>query len=307
MQLRGSMLGRNTAYANKPCMQRYRTAPSGAVAVKFKVGLDGSDVTEQYCEQASGEYNGTDGYCYLGEGTSSFYFTEETWYKLDYRCIDNVVNEGPVDTEYFKVEGTSFQIDLNKKWNLISVPVKLEDNSMGAVFDSHNDSVVSVWTYNGTDWFVYTPDGVSNDNLNTMLPGYGYWVLNTKADNLTIGGSLFSPGPVGPSSKNIVHGWNLIGYYGTNGAPTVNAGGQLVPAYLGPNGNGDEASCHLYSLGASVWDKAWTSLWTYWETDNPNQWKALDKSSNMDFGAGYWLFANEPGIFVPNTTCSKSV
>ena len=287
--------------------------PSGAIAVKFKVGLDGSNDTQSYCEQinasAQGQavYNSTDGYCYLGEGTSSFYFTEETWYKLDYRCIDNVVNEGPVDTEYFKVEGTSFQIDLNKKWNLISVPVKLEDNSMGAVFDSHNDSVVSVWTYNGTDWFVYTPDGVSNDNLNTMLPGYGYWVLNTKADNLTIGGSLFSPGPVGPSSKNIVHGWNLIGYYGTNGAPTVNAGGQLVPAYLGPNGNGDEASCHLYSLGASVWDKAWTSLWTYWETDNPNQWKALDKSSNMDFGAGYWLFANEPGIFVPNTTCSKSV
>jgi hypothetical protein len=282
--------------------------PSGAVAVKFMVSVDGDDVTQQYCDQAKGDYNATDGYCYLGDGAAQFHFTEETWHKLSYKCVDNVGNEGSVDTEYFKVEGTSFFIDLNKKWNLISVPVRLKDNSMGDVFDMHNESVVSVWTYNGTDWFVYTPDGNNgNDNLQTMLPGWGYWVLNSKADNLTIAGELFSPGPITPASKDIVHGWNLIGYYGTNWAPTVNIGGQLVPAYLGPNGNGEYASCHLYSLGSSIWDKAWTSLWTYWETDNPNQWKPLDKYTEMDPGAGYWLFATEPGIFAPSTMCSKLV
>ena len=275
--------------------------PSGATAIYFMVSVDGDDVTPEYCERAEGSLT-EDGYCYLEDGTNSFHFSEETWHKLTYYCEDNVGNVGVPDTEYFKVEGTAFDIELNKKWNLISVPVKLQDNSMGAVFDEQ-PGVSAVWTYDGSDWFVYTPDGVDNDNLDTMLPGWGYWVLTTEPSTLTIGGSLLSP-QVTPPDKEIVHGWNLVGYYGVENAPLEDG----VPAYMGPNlyGDGRVAWCNLATLRDNLWDMNTPSLWTYWEVDNPDQWKDLGYVNYMNPGAGYWLFfsGEQGGIYAPSTTCS---
>ena len=54
-----------------------------------------------------------------------------------------------------------------------------------------------------------------------------------------------------------------------------------------------------------MWDKGWTSLVTYWEPWNPNQWEYLDKLDNMDPGAGYWLFYphESSGIYAYTTSC----
>ncbi len=274
--------------------------PSGATDVCFKVDFDGSDVTEEYC----GDNPLTDeGYCCLSSDEPvEFYFQKESWHKLSYYCIDNVDNEGldNIDTEYFKVEGTAFKIQLNKKWNLISVPVKLIDNSLDQVFAGHEDTVVSVWTYDNGTWHVYTPDGnPANDDLTTMLPGWGYWVLTTDDDMLTIGGSLLSP-VVAPPSKKITPGWNLIGYYGAEGAPEQDG----VPGYFGPAGNGKPVKCALHSLTPSVWDYGVSSIWSYWEPFNPNVWLDLGYFDRMDPGAGYWVFAYEDGEYAPSTTCS---
>ena len=77
-------------------------------------------------------------------------------------------------------------------------------------------------------------------------------------------------------------------------------------------GNGGSASCELASIGTSVWDKGFTSLWSYWEPFNPSQWLQYNKANNMDAGAGYWLFVpGTPGqienSYSPSTTCGGFV
>ena len=261
----------------------------------YKVELDGDDMTDQYCgEQGLNEQ----GYCCVDAG-SEFTFGETSEHNLEYYCEDALGNTGSPDDEKFKVEEDAFNITINKKWNLISTPVFLLDDAMEQVFDGASDCVKSVWTYDPldevceNDWCVFTPDETENDDLNTMLPGWGYWVLAEEDCSLMIGGSLMRPGPVGQASKEIVDGWNLIGYYGTEGED----------AYDGPDGNGKDAECALYSLGEDIWDKEFTGLFSYWEPNNPNSWLGLGKSDNMDPGAGYWLSTPQQGYYAPTSVC----
>ena len=270
--------------------------PVGDDKVCFNVGWDGDDLTEEYCSSRyyNGEYNETTGYCCIPNERRTFYFKETTYHKLSYYCVDKLGNQGPEDTEMFKVEESAFEIAINKKWNLISVPFRLLDNSLDKVFKDLNDSIKSVWTYNGTDWFVYTPDGdSSNDNMDTMLPGWGYWILATNETSLIVGGSLMQPA-LTPPEKKIVHGWNLIGYWGTEG----------MDGYYGPDGNGKSVGCELNSLDASYFDKSTAAVWGYWELYNPNTWYGLTWSDEMDPGAGYWMFyPGEEATYAPSTTC----
>ena len=73
--------------------------------------------------------------------------------------------------------------------------------------------------------------------------------------------------------------------------------------YYGPAGNGKPASCNFNTLGEDIWDKEFTSLWGYWEPYNPNMWLLFGKYDNLDPGAGYWIFANQEGIYAPSTIC----
>jgi hypothetical protein len=253
--------------------------------VCFRVEWDGDDLTKEYCVEYKGDFNETgDGFCCVGEEIE-FMFGKTSEHELEYYCVDALGNSNKedLDIEKFKVEETKFEIQINKKWNLISTPVVLLNDSVKEIFGEVSDTIESVWTYDGEtgQWYVYTPDGIDNDDLDTMIPGWGYWVKAIKDDKLIIGGSLMSPGKT-PPSKPVVAGWNLIGYYGADGRA---------------------AYCELYSLGEDIWDKEFTSLWTYWEPDNPNQWKQLSEWDNMDPGAGYWLAVPQDGLYTPSTTC----
>ena len=256
--------------------------------VFFKVHFDGEDVSEDYCELHNGVV--IDGYCFVSGGVDSFYFQKESWHKLEYYCDYNGVSSD-VDIEYFKVSGSSFIIHLNKKWNLISVPVQLVNNSPSSVFGSLSD-VLSVWTYNSLNesWHSWSPGSPSN--IDEVLPGRGYWVLMDEPSNLTFGGSLFNP-VITPASKEIVYGWNLVGYYGTEG----------LSSYEGPLGQGKNASCVFSSIKVSDIIIPFSNLNSYWEPYNPNAWVYLNESSNLDPGAGYWLFANVDGVYAPVSNC----
>jgi len=272
--------------------------------VYFNVNLDGDDVTEKYCDEFNGQMQ-QNGFCLVSEEAPiTFYFREETEHNLQFYCADALGNTGPIDEEKFKVEGTMFNITINKKWNLISTPFVLLNDSMHAVFDPVGDKVKSVWTYDptnatcGTAWCIFTPDGVPNDNLNSMLPGSGYWVLANNSTVLVIGGSLFSP-IITPPDKTVLKGWNLIGYYGLAKDESFDPIDPLV--YDGPNltGDGRQAKC---ALGTLV---GWQTLSTYWEPDNPDVWKFLNFTHTMNPGAGYWLFTNENEnqLYTFSTTC----
>jgi hypothetical protein len=254
--------------------------PSGIKGVYFMVHWDGDDVTDEYCGD-SGVIT-DDGYCYVEGGhQGTFQFGKESWHRLDYYCVDNVGNVGTSDVEYFKVGGEAFNLTINKKWNLISTPVNLLDNAFETLFGDDEDKVVAVWTYHDGDWYVYSPDNPPEANsLSTMIPGWGYWLLATEDFDLLIGGSLMKPG-VTPNDKPIIGGWNLIGYYGTEG----------LKYYDGPVGAGKDVQCALDTIRANYLQNLAPSLWTYWEPSNPNQWYGLDQwDDHMDPGAGYWYF-----------------
>lgn len=85
----------------------------------------------------------------------------------------------------------------------------------------------------------------------------------------------------------------MIGYFGTEG----------LTGYNGPLGHGREADCALFSLIDSVFDIGWSSLLTYWEPDNPNQWHFLGHTTRMDPGAGYWINVPEDEVYSYSTAC----
>jgi len=277
--------------------------------VCFRVELDGEDATQKYCSWYGGNYNLTgDGFCCVNRTIDEFYFIEETYHELEYYCVDALGNKGPIDKEKFKVEGKIFEIKLNKKWNLISVPVELLNDTPEAVFKDVKDSIESVWTYDPehetceNDWCVYVPD--ESGTLENIKPGWGYWVLANKDDMLVIGGSIVKPGPNVPPSRHLVKGWNLIGYYGTYGLP-----GYYGPKNHKPWGHGKYAYCALYSLvnleGPILTE--WTALGTYWEPRNPNQWIGLDRCDRMDPGAGYWIWMKVEDEYAIATACPSEL
>ena len=267
----------------------------------FRVGVDGDDKTEFYCNLIGGIYNKYgDGFCCGMNAPYQFYFNEETEHNLEYYCVDALGNTGPVDEEKFKVEGTSFNITINKKWNLISVPFVMLNDSIDEVFKDIAEDIISVWTYDGEtgEWYVYTPDGnPDNDNLHEMKPGWGYWVLARNDTQLVIGGSLFSPAKT-PPQKKLVKGWNLIGYYGNTDEDE-----NPILSYDGPEGNGKPAYCALFSLtDTTIGHPRWSALVTYWEP-YPYLWEYINVYSRMDPGAGYWIEMDVEDTYVFSTQC----
>ena len=328
------------------------THPVGEKKLCFKVDVDGKDKTLRYCMEYGGWYNlfgdhkgeccrylepdeddhdGCDFYDYKDdcdevqdlecyEGRKVFYFLEETEHNLQYYCVDRLGNEGPVDEEKFKVEGTKLEIPLYKKWNLISVPFTLLNDDPEVVFDKVfwkgelvddvSEYIHSVWAYDpdhvmcGQDWCVWSPDGEDNDDLKVM-PGWGYWVmLNDKPDCegildcfwsvfnerplwLVIGGSLFSPATT-PPSRNLQKGWNLIGYYGTNWQiyPMSDENFMCGEEFQMPERYifGDKVYCSLNSLiDTQEGYPRWSSLWSFVNCGNHDaEWVGLNTCADPD-------------------------
>jgi hypothetical protein len=261
------------------------------------MNFDGDDATQAYC----GRYDGTmdDDFCCLQKREQIISLGEVSEHDLKYYCEDALGNRGPVDDEKFKVDGQRFTIKINKKWNLISVPFVLFNSSPEYVFGPVAGDIQSVWSYNSdTDaWQIYTPDGIDNDDIMSIEPGRGYWVLALRNTTLYIDGSLFNPA-VTPPSHPVELGWNLLGYYGNK-----NENGVAFFNYTAPAGNDKQARCALYSLGDSVFDKGYVAVFTYWEPYTWDPWVTLNATSRMDPGAGYWVFATENSTYAPTTLC----
>lgn len=270
--------------------------------VCFNVELDGLDATEDYCEDYEGSYNETgDGFCCLDSTIEDFRFLERTEHNLEYYCIDALGNQGPIDEEKFKVTGNSFRIDLNRKWNLISVPFVLLDDNITKVFEDIEEDIASVWTYDAKtgDWYVYRPSAGGTSNLEEMNPGWGYWVMAHDDTELLIGGDLYNPVTT-PPSRDLINGWNLIGLYGTE---------DEITNYNGPNGNADEAYCELYTLRneESIYPPTkWSALVGYWEPEDP-EFMEYGICDYTDLGAGYWVFMDEDKTYSRTTVCPEAL
>ena len=111
-----------------------------------------------------------------------------------------------------------------------------------------------------------------------------------------------------PPSKPVTEGWNLIGYFGTDG----DDGYEWDEPDEEIDRDGKEAYNALQSLvNTFIGFPKWSSLWTYWEpynTDgNPGTsvWVPFSECESLDPGAGYWIEMDEGETYVIPTNDSS--
>lgn len=186
--------------------------------------------------------------------------------------------DGGVNLITTTVEIFDYSIELSAGWNLISIPlISLDDDSsIGNVFTSVSENVEAVWSYawdgekNVWTYNEFTSGVASNtDELQNIVPGYGYYVKMTEDDELFLNGKKFGGiGAVDFDQENVIgippsvtlamNSWNLIGTYGLN---DINKG------------------CALKTLTNEDSNKYYDILYT----------KDGDKESTIYSKAGSWL------------------
>ncbi|MBI5476172.1 MAG: T9SS type A sorting domain-containing protein [Ignavibacteriales bacterium] len=107
-------------------------------------------------------------------------------------------HDGPDSPDTLTAEGlavdpTDISVSLNSKWNMISLPVNVCNDTMLALFPS---AKTNAYRYEGGSYKVST----------TLQSGVGYWIKLDNAETFTLSGSL-----IDVNSVPVVSGWNLIG------------------------------------------------------------------------------------------------
>lgn len=166
-----------------------------------------------------------------------------------------------VQSVLFTPRQQSFTIPLDSGWNLISLPLKPDNNQVGQVMGDLNGGIESVWSYENGIWYVYDPQHPELSDLQSMKTGYGYWIKTTRE-----GLSLQIQGRPCPMSFNLTNGWNLIGFNSLQSMP-------IQEALEGVQGG---VEC------------AWgyeDGVWSVYVPQNPG----LSDLEDMAPGMGYWI------------------
>jgi hypothetical protein len=167
-------------------------------------------------------------------------------------------------------EGASFDLELGAGWNLISIPLAIDNASINAVFPNANDGD-ELYAYVNNTWkpaTYYSGYGWDGD-FETVEPDKGYWYSATTAYTATIKGT-----ETGTRSVSIAEGWNLIGYTRLSDAN--------LSEVLSNVTNEDE----LYAYNGE-WIPATYYSGYGWDGE----------LSKMEPGKGYWYSANAPFIW----------
>jgi hypothetical protein len=154
-------------------------------------------------------------------------------------------------------------ISLSAGWNLVSLPVIIDDTDIEDVIAGISDNLREIRYYENEDWQNYMPGWVEDD-LVTIEDGKGYWINMDDADTLTVTGTKAPASPEPSRIYSVSSGWNLIGFKSTIT--------QIAPTYLGT------LSAGSYTLLNASSENKTTGF--------------------MDAGKGYWLWMNAAGSIV---------
>jgi len=176
----------------------------------------------------------------------------------------------------------TLDIELSPGWNLISVPRKLENTSIEAVFEGIT-TVTKVYTYQNGNWAGSAYDGAW-DELVPLFPieeiedGIGYWVYATEPTTVTISLEPLGYVDVTPPDYDLSDGWTMVGYTTLQLEPEM-----PVPVYL------------------TNLDGKWQSLYSYTPAVGYDQAKPDYEGGfkYTEIGRGYWIYLNEVGVLVP--------
>ena len=241
-----------------------QTPPDGAVGVSLSPDVSLEFNEEIQCGAGSDwsdcfSLNSVEGTVTPSVDTLAFTPTDDLAYNTEYTAnltgiIDLSGNFlGNVSWSFITL--TNYSISLDIGWNLISIPtVPSQGNNIENVLPAAG--IESVWQYDAENdiWYVYRPgdSGGSSPEFTTMEPGYGYWIKATVDTAIEGEGSLFgtqneqtdgTPQQT-PPSRDLVSGWNLIGYY-------QKASDESVPA------------SHAFSSLSGKLTDGWSNVITY--------------------------------------------
>jgi hypothetical protein len=147
-------------------------------------------------------------------------------------------------------------IQLQKNWNLISLPINPKDDDIADVLAPIAGQYAAVHAYNGREYESYYPDIASSSTLKKIVAGRGYWVFMKQASSLQIKGTKAS------KSINLIKDWNLVGY---NSQTLLSAAQALASA------NGKVMVVYSYNTAE-------------------NEYEVVN---SFQPGLGYWMYASE--------------
>ena len=134
-------------------------------------------------------------------------------------AVFTITEQPPAEICDDNEDGTwTCEIPLGAGWNLISLPVIIDDTDIEDVVAGISESVNIVKHYDSTiegNWLSYVPD-FSGSTLATMEDGKGYWVSMTGNEGdtytLKVTGVKNPEAPDPARIYDVIAGWNLIGF-----------------------------------------------------------------------------------------------
>jgi hypothetical protein len=157
-----------------------------------------------------------------------------------------------------------FTFNLTKGWNMISVPLFLENDSVDAFFPATvKANLTDMWYYNNGAWIYYSGTrGFSPKyaHLTNITPGKGYWVKLSNNSTFTV--------------------------YGLNeksGVPVVSSGWSM----FGVEGLGSLNATTTYPGNKDMWYYD-NGQWNYYSNIRGYSLK-YTHLNNLDPGKGYWV------------------
>ena len=131
---------------------------------------------------------------------NTVYQYQVDWYNLSQGrkgVTVNIDSNGDGTFEQTILTGDNFQMiiktfPLSKGWNLISIPLELENNSVDYLFNKTN---ITIYGYKNNSFFV--PEEIDNK--------LGYWVKLNESYNITLIGT-----EVENATVDLSNGWNLL-------------------------------------------------------------------------------------------------
>jgi rhodanese-related sulfurtransferase len=165
------------------------------------------------------------------------------------------------------------EIQLSQGWNLVSLPVEPDSDTIPYIPLSILQQCRAIWTYNAfSGMWEYYIAGENLVTLTTIKPFRGYWIDMSEDATLTITGTEICNRAV-----YLWEGWNLVGY----GCST----GQLI----------EENSFSVTGVNHSIWAYE-SDHWLVYTPDDPS---FVDKLEYLDPGIGYWIHVEEDCLWDP--------
>jgi len=207
-------------------------------------------------------------------------------YSIGVTALDRAGNKTDRSVDIRIVEKIdTFQIDLKKGPNLISVPRELVSPSVDDIF--RDVQATSVRTVVGGEW-IETAE---------IRPGRGYLIDSTQDARLILALSE-KDGSAMPLRIDSKEGWNLIGYASQTQEPmvplTFYLGEELKRAWLiVVSESGDEARAKSTSPYVWATDGFPTT------TGEPSFEDDSENLPVVELGNAYWIYLTEDGVLIP--------